>query len=298
MTLERYRRNRLIILTPDDTAHDAARAMEANHVGAVLVQRQGKLVGILTDRDIAVRVTAYSLDPNLTPLREVMTQDPVWLSSAGTEQDALALMRERHIRRVPILAEGQTVGMVTLDDLMLSLPAAPAVLAEVVREQLEDSSSKKPSGVTHPTKLPRPDMESEREVRHVARAGRTLRDFTRRLQESLGLPDPAKALSAFEIVASALVRRVRPATAVTFTAQLPSLLRERLMDEPAGPDRSVTRESIAAEMAERLNLDEKAASSLLARVGAALKQFVGGGDKQNATAPLPHELDKLTQQGA
>src|SRR5262249_39764613 len=120
MSLEPFRRPRLIVQKPSTTAHDAARAMESNHVGVVIVQDRGRIAGIVTDRDLALRVAGYGLDANTTTLSEVMTPDVEMLPIQAEPAEALKVMRLRGIRRIPLLDGEKLVGLVTLDDLVLA----------------------------------------------------------------------------------------------------------------------------------------------------------------------------------
>jgi CBS domain-containing protein len=101
----------------DATAHDAARAMRDDDVGALLVLDGGELVGVVTDRDIAVRAVAEGLDPTATPVTEVCTKDPTSISADASVDEAVGLMRERALRRLPVVEGGQPVGIVALGDL-------------------------------------------------------------------------------------------------------------------------------------------------------------------------------------
>ncbi|MBS3652506.1 CBS domain-containing protein [Pseudaminobacter sp. 19-2017] len=70
MSVERFRRTRMVVLNPMSTAYQAARAMADNHIGAVLVSGPGGVAGIVTDRDLALAVLGGGLDPKTTPLVE------------------------------------------------------------------------------------------------------------------------------------------------------------------------------------------------------------------------------------
>src|SRR5687768_18615770 len=119
MSLERYcMGKRLLVQRPDVSAYEAVQALTTNHLGTVLVQDRGRIVGIVTDRDLALRTIGANLDPKQTPLRDVMSPGPVTLSIQDDEQQAIALMQARHVRRIPIVEDGHTAGMVTLDDLL------------------------------------------------------------------------------------------------------------------------------------------------------------------------------------
>jgi CBS domain-containing protein len=103
-----------------DTVTAAARVMKEQDIGAVLVTTGGKLVGILTDRDIAVRVLASGFDPSAITAGDVCSPE---LATVGLDEetgDAVALMRQRAIRRVPVVDDGTPVGIVTIGDLALA----------------------------------------------------------------------------------------------------------------------------------------------------------------------------------
>jgi len=101
MSLARYRWERVVVQSPSRSAYDAARAMESNRIGAVVVQDSGRVVGIVTDRDLALRVIGYELNPTEARLRDVMTPNPATLTVHDSEEQALELMRARRVRRIP-----------------------------------------------------------------------------------------------------------------------------------------------------------------------------------------------------
>jgi CBS domain-containing protein len=109
----------LINCSPTVTVAKAAKLMRDRKTGDVLVTDEGKLVGIVTDRDIAVRVTAKSLDPDQVLVRDVMskrvqTGEPSW------DLDKIARTMGKHqIRRLPIAENGVPVGIVSLSDVAL-----------------------------------------------------------------------------------------------------------------------------------------------------------------------------------
>lgn len=136
MPLQWYRRPRLVILSPDSPVLDAARAIEQNRIGALLVQDRGRIVGIVTDRDLAVRVLGRALDPRTTTVGEIMTPSPLTLGPQDSREDAIRLMQECNVRRIPIVEDGRVVGIVTLDDLLLDEAAPLEELAAIVQAQL------------------------------------------------------------------------------------------------------------------------------------------------------------------
>lgn len=107
---------------PDMTVADAAKRMRDGDIGDVLISDMdgGPLVGIVTDRDIAIRAVAAAHDPNTTTLRSIMSRDIASLSLADTVEDAKAKMRAANVRRLPVIENGRPVGIVSLGDLSLA----------------------------------------------------------------------------------------------------------------------------------------------------------------------------------
>jgi uncharacterized protein (DUF2267 family) len=297
MTLERYcTGKRVLVQRPQASAYEAARALVTNHVGTVVVQDHGRVVGILTDRDLATRTVGADLDPKQTRLRDVMSPEPVTLSIDDDEQQAIALMRARHVRRIPIVENGHAAGIVTLDDLLLAGAIDVASAASIVEAQLSEPAEHKPAGALHPVRSDgaRSGAGSPGATEAgVARARHTLKSFQARLRAELGISDPARALAAFEVLASALIRRLTPGEASDFAAQLPLAIRERLQDLPAGPDPSVTRQTIEWDMAEELQLDDEAAADMAVRVAGCLRDCVSAGELGHVIAQLPQDMKQL-----
>jgi CBS domain-containing protein len=101
----------------DASLADAARLMDERDIGDVVVVEGGSVAGIVTDRDITVRGTARGASPTETQVREVMSGDLVSLSPDQSVDDAIELMREKAVRRVPVVSNGDLAGIVSLGDL-------------------------------------------------------------------------------------------------------------------------------------------------------------------------------------
>jgi CBS domain-containing protein len=104
---------------PDATVADAARVMAQDDIGAVLVTEQGRVSGILTDRDIVVRGVAAGRDPGATRVTEVCTSNPVTLTVDQSVEDAIRLVREQDVRRIPVVQDGRPAGIVSIGDLAI-----------------------------------------------------------------------------------------------------------------------------------------------------------------------------------
>lgn len=104
-------------LSSEDSIEKAAQLMKEHNVGSVPVCSQDKIVGIVTDRDIALRSVASGQDSKQHKVSEIMTSNPVVGSPDMNVQDAAKMMSESQIRRLPIVENNSLVGMVALGDL-------------------------------------------------------------------------------------------------------------------------------------------------------------------------------------
>lgn len=109
---------RMLTAPPHSTVAQVARQMASSDAGAVLVVDNENLVGIFTERDALFRVIAHGLDPQMTPLGEVMTPTPITVGPDSTFGYALQLMHERRCRHLPVLEQGTLVGIVSARDAM------------------------------------------------------------------------------------------------------------------------------------------------------------------------------------
>jgi len=99
-----------------ETVTAAARLMEAENVGDIVVLDNHTIRGLVTDRDIAVRAVARGLDPKDTHLEEICSDEPVTVESSMSLNKAADVMREHAIRRLPVVDDGTLVGIVSLGD--------------------------------------------------------------------------------------------------------------------------------------------------------------------------------------
>jgi len=105
---------RKLILVPGSmTVREAAKLMKSKRYGAVLVTESDDLLGIFTERDAIFRVIAVGLDPETTPLVDVMTKEPKTITPDKTFGHAMLMMHEGGFRHVPVVEDGKLVGMVS-----------------------------------------------------------------------------------------------------------------------------------------------------------------------------------------
>ena len=103
-------------ISPDATIEEAAQEMRDGDFGLVPVAEDEELLGVITDRDIAIRAVAEGKDPS-TLVREIMSEEVVWASEDDSVEDAARIMSDHQIRRLPVVdAEQHLVGIVSLGD--------------------------------------------------------------------------------------------------------------------------------------------------------------------------------------
>ncbi len=146
--------------TPEATVDDLARMMEKADVGSVPVVRDGALAGIVTDRDIVLRVVAEGRDPTTTTAQDVMTTEMVTVSPDHKLTEARRLMAEHQIRRLPVVkGDRQLVGIVSLGDVAVQDPSERAT-----GETLQEISRSADTESTH--QGDGPDKGTPERVRH------------------------------------------------------------------------------------------------------------------------------------
>ena len=104
-------------IEPDKTVVDAAKLMDDEDAGLIPIVEGQKLVGTITDRDIAIRVVAEGKDPQSAKVRDVMTSRLITVDPDQDLDEALRLMAEHQVRRLPVVEEdGKIVGIVAQAD--------------------------------------------------------------------------------------------------------------------------------------------------------------------------------------
>ncbi len=122
----------VVTLPPDATCAEVASVMRDEDVGSVVaVEEDGRPVGIVTDRDLVLRVLAAGVSPEKTTLREVMTDAPIFLSGDRSVDRAIRTLRDQRIRRLVLVdPDGGLEGVVSLDDLFAMLASQLCDLSE------------------------------------------------------------------------------------------------------------------------------------------------------------------------
>jgi CBS domain-containing protein len=134
MSIAEFCTKRVVTALGSDTVFNAARQMQEKNVGSIVVfDADKKPIGMVTDRDIAVKVIAEGKDPKTTFLREIMSEETTVLHQNQGIFDATKLMNEKGIRRIPVVdADGKLSGIISLDDLIMMFGVEVANIAAAI----------------------------------------------------------------------------------------------------------------------------------------------------------------------
>lgn len=108
-------------LGPADTVYDAIRIMADNEIGSVLVMDEGRLVGIVTERDYARKIMLEGKTSPTTPVSDIMTTHVLYTSPDQPVDACMALITEKRVRHLPVLVNGKVKGIVSIGDLVKAI---------------------------------------------------------------------------------------------------------------------------------------------------------------------------------
>ncbi|MEW6189623.1 MAG: CBS domain-containing protein [Actinomycetota bacterium] len=132
MWLKDMMTRRVVSIGPDSSVIEAAKRMGEENVGCLIVLEDEKLVGMLTDRDIATRVVGEGIDPQGCKVRDCMTREIVTAIPQTDILDAAKLMTKYEVRRLPIVDGQRVVGIVSIADIAAY---AESILGEVSKSR-------------------------------------------------------------------------------------------------------------------------------------------------------------------
>lgn len=127
--------------TPTQSLADAAAMMKEGDIGSVPVVDDGRLIGILTDRDIVLRAVAERVDPQSVKVADVASRDLVTVEPEQDLDEALHLMARHQVRRLPVVEQGRLVGMLAQAD--VAIVAEEKKAGEMVEEISQPSSTER-----------------------------------------------------------------------------------------------------------------------------------------------------------
>jgi len=112
------RKSDIYTIDPDATVLEALKLLESRNVGALLVMKGERLVGIFSERDYARRMILHGRSSRETAVREVMTTEVFTITPEATAGECMAHMTDRHIRHLPVTEGGRVVGVISIGDIV------------------------------------------------------------------------------------------------------------------------------------------------------------------------------------
>ena len=105
-------------ISPEACVYEAIEIMADKFVGALLVISEGKLVGVVSERDYARKVILQGKSSRQTQVKEIMTSPAIFVTPEQTVQDCMRIMTDKHIRHLPVVEDGKILGVVSIGDLV------------------------------------------------------------------------------------------------------------------------------------------------------------------------------------
>ncbi|MCP4543504.1 MAG: CBS domain-containing protein [Chloroflexi bacterium] len=128
-------------IAPGVSVYDAIELMADKEVGALLVLQDGKLIGIISERDYARKVILKGKSSKETLVRETMTSPVIYTTPNETVEKCMALMTAKHIRHLPVLKDDQLIGVVSIGDLVKVTISEQQVLIQQLEHYILEHTS-------------------------------------------------------------------------------------------------------------------------------------------------------------
>lgn len=121
------------VVRPDTTVKEIVATMNKFRIGSIIVVQGERPVGIVTERDILMRLVEQCLAPEALVARQVMTSPVITINENASIDEAARLMAKKRIRKLPVMSNDKLVGVVTFTDIAFKVPALLSILEEIIR---------------------------------------------------------------------------------------------------------------------------------------------------------------------
>ncbi|MBS7664281.1 CBS domain-containing protein [Pseudomonas lalucatii] len=123
-------------VSPETSVLDAVKLMAEKGIGALVVLRNGRLAGIVSERDYARKVALLERSAFSAQVSEIMTAEVITVGPSQSAQDCMQLMTDRHLRHLPVMAEGELIGLLSIGDLVKETIAEQASLIQQLEQYI------------------------------------------------------------------------------------------------------------------------------------------------------------------
>lgn len=138
--LQNAKHSELLSVRPDSLVIDAIRMMNDKEVGALLVMEDDNLVGILSERDYTRKVILNNRSSSETHVREIMTSDIKTVTPSQTIDECMIIMSDNHIRHLPVLDNGKTIGVLSIMDVVKNIISEKEFIIEQLEHYITDTA--------------------------------------------------------------------------------------------------------------------------------------------------------------
>lgn len=140
MSLRKYLSKDVVMASGDTSIADITKTMKEKNVGSVVIVKNNEndrsLLGIVTDRDILIKLIDQGSELNKKAVKEIVSQDVLTLKDSEGFKETTEKMAEKGVRRAPVVDDNnQVIGIVTLDDLLITLAEKLSVLSNILKKQ-------------------------------------------------------------------------------------------------------------------------------------------------------------------
>ncbi len=116
-----YKGNEILTISPEKTVYDAIKLMADHHIGSLMVMENGRLLGIITERDYSRKVILEGKSSPDTAVKDIMTKNVLCTKPDQTVEEAMALITEKRVRHLPVVEDSKVIGIISIGDLVKTI---------------------------------------------------------------------------------------------------------------------------------------------------------------------------------
>jgi CBS domain-containing protein len=120
------------VVEPDSSVKEVVTAMNRSNIGSIIVVNDDEPVGVISERDILKRVVEPCLSPEITMARQIMTSPVITIAESAKLEEAVKLMAEKRVRKIPVLKKGKLVGIITYTDIISNALNMISIIKELL----------------------------------------------------------------------------------------------------------------------------------------------------------------------
>ena len=120
------------VIGPDSSVHQVVAAMNKYNIGSIIVVKDDKPVGVISERDILRRVAESCLSPETITAKQIMTSPVITVSESASIGEVVKLMAEKRVRKIPVMKKDKLVGIITYTDILSKVLSMISILGELI----------------------------------------------------------------------------------------------------------------------------------------------------------------------